>query len=160
MYKRILGPLDGSKLAECSVEHIKAIATGCQASDVILLAVLEPLPMMPFFVGREAADKTAKQRQEEERQVRQRAEDYLNKVAKGLKKEGIAVQTVLMPPKHDKGAAEVILDYAEKNGVELIIMSTHGRSGFSRLAFGSVTDRIVRNAKIPVLTVSPVSCKA
>ena len=42
MYKKILVPLDGSKLAECALEHVKAIATGCNVPEVVLLRVVEP----------------------------------------------------------------------------------------------------------------------
>ena len=51
------------------------------------------------------------------------------------------------------GIAETILDYAENNKVDLIIMSTHGRSGPSRWAFGSVAEKVVRHAPCPVLVV-------
>ena len=42
MYKKILAPLDGSELSECTLEHVKAIATGCQVPEVVLLNVIEP----------------------------------------------------------------------------------------------------------------------
>lgn len=48
---------------------------------------------------------------------------------------------------------EQILDFTEQNNIDLIIMSTHGRTGLDRLLIGSVTEKIVRNSKVPVLTV-------
>ena len=55
--------------------------------------------------------------------------------------------------------AEGILDYVVKNQVDLIMMSTHGRSGPSRWALGSVADRVIRHSLIPVLIVSPKGCR-
>ncbi len=43
MYKKILVPLDSSELSECSLQHVKAMATGCQVKNVVLLSVIEPL---------------------------------------------------------------------------------------------------------------------
>jgi len=160
MYKGMLGPLDGSKLSECSLDHIKSIATGCHVSDVILLTVLEPVQLFGETWSKQAAEEMGKRWREAEEQSQQKAEAYLAKVTKSLKKEGIAVQTVVVPAKVGRGAAESILDYAENNKVDLIIMSTHGRSGISRWAFGNVTDWVVRHAKTPVLTIAPPGCRA
>lgn len=52
-------------------------------------------------------------------------------------------------------AAEEILNYAEVEGINLIIMGTHGRKGIERIIFGSVAERVVKNSPIPVLTVNP-----
>jgi nucleotide-binding universal stress UspA family protein len=54
-------------------------------------------------------------------------------------------------------AAEEILKYAEENSMDLIIMGTHGRKGIDRILFGSVAERVVKSAHVPVLTVRPES---
>ena len=82
-------------------------------------------------------------------------EGYLSQLADKLKKEGIAVQTVVA---HGVPADE-ILNYTQNNQVDLIIMSTHGRSGVSRWAFGSVTDKVLRHSTVAVLTTSPAGCR-
>jgi len=148
MYRKVLVPLDGSELSECSLRHAKAIATGCHVADVVLLRVVEDaMPNNPEI----PEDLRARIAREAEPQAR----SYLAKMADGLKKEGVAVETAV-----EKGrAADVILNYARKNNVDLIIMSTHGYSGISRWAFGGVTDRIVRHSPIPVLTVAPAGCR-
>ncbi len=51
--------------------------------------------------------------------------------------------------------AEEILKYAKTHGIDLIIMGTHGRKGFERIVFGSVAERVVKGAAVPVLTVNP-----
>jgi nucleotide-binding universal stress UspA family protein len=164
MYKNILAPLDGSKLGECTVAHIKAIATGCQAPKVTLLIVVEPKEILfPEYGSRQAIEETTKKQQALERQSRESAEQYLANIAKDLKKENIDVRTEVLffnaGQIVDDGVAGQILDFAEKNGIDLIIMSTHGRSGVSRWVMGSVTDKIVRHSKIPVLTVVPAGCR-
>jgi len=83
------------------------------------------------------------------------ANDYLAKIAANLKKEGIATQTAVIQGM----AAEEILDYVTKNKVDLIVMSTHGRSGVSRWALGGVADRVLRHSIAPVLIASPSGCR-
>ena len=162
MYKKILGPLDGSKLSECSLDHIKAVAMGCHVSDVVLLAVLEPvLPSYSENWGsQETTQQMVRQWQQAEKENRQKAQNYITKAADSLKKEGVAVNTAIIDSKVGKGVAESILDYAQSNGVDLIIMSTHGRSGVTRFTFGSVADKVVRHAQVPVITVTPTSCRS
>lgn len=52
-------------------------------------------------------------------------------------------------------AAEEILDYAVKNNMDMIIMGTHGRKGIDRVLFGSVAEKVVKSAEMPVLTIRP-----
>ena len=148
MYKKILVPWDTSKFSECSLEHVRAIATGCGVPEVVLLVVIEPLRP-------EITKLSEAWRQKVEKQVRSSVNDYLSALADNLKKEDIAVQTAvgLGPP------ADEILDYADKNQVDLIIMSTHGRAGASRWFFGSVADRVLHHSAVPVLLAAPAGCR-
>ncbi len=72
---------------------------------------------------------------------------YLGKIAAALKRKGITINIVVL----SGDPAEEIIKYSKLNGVDLIIMSTHGRSGFSRLMFGSVADEVIRQTEVPVL---------
>lgn len=151
MYKKMLVPLDGSESSECVLNHVEAIARGCQVPEVVLLGVAEPISHQVYYmVGVE--DRVRDIQKETEKYV----ESYLSKAADSLKKDGIAVQTVVVSGR----PAEQILDYANKNQVDLIIMSTHGRSGVSRWVFGSVTDKVVRHSVAPVLTISPAGYRS
>lgn len=150
MYKKILAPLDGSELSECTLEHLKAIATGCQIPEVVLLRVVEPLPHVYGDGGLPSGWHDEAQKKAEEF-----ARDYLAKVSASLKKEGISAETALVSGR----AADAILDYAREHQVDLIIMSTHGRSGVTRWVMGGVADRVVRHSLVPVLTVSPAGCR-
>jgi nucleotide-binding universal stress UspA family protein len=155
MYKKLLAPLDGSELAECALEHVKAIATGCNVPEVVLLRVVEPI----FSDIGELAASNAKLATQVEQNVEEvhknEAMQYINRKADKLKKEGVNSTGTIIFGK----ASEEILKYAENNQFDLIIMSTHGRSGISRWAFGSVADRISHYSPIPVLIISPHGCR-
>jgi nucleotide-binding universal stress UspA family protein len=152
MYQKILVPLDGSKLAECVVEHVKAIATGCRVPTVVLLRVVQPNDVLPEFLPDKAA---LDHYLEAEEKSKDEVKNYLSETAKMLKAKGTTVETHIS----EGLPADEILNYAEEKGVDLIIMSTHGRSGVSRWFFGSVADRVVRQSLIPVLTVTPSGCR-
>ena len=162
MYKKILVPLDGSKLSELSLKHLNTITSGCRTCQIILATVVETpfVPVSEYFTAQEARDAIpAKMLEKAEKEIKKKAKDYLSKAAKSLKSKGMTVQTVLIEPVLAEDIAEAILSYAKKNKVELIIMSTHGRGGIIRWAMGSVADKIVRHASSPVLTVSPAGSR-
>lgn len=152
MYQRILAPVDGSPLSECSLEHVKAVATGCNVPEVILLRVVEPLSAYAVSALAQANGDLIEQA---ENVNRAEAQAYISEMVKKLNKEGIAAKGETVYGKAD----EEILGYPEKNKVDLIIMSTHGKSGISRWAFGSVADRVVRHSRVPVLIVAPPGCR-
>ena len=152
MYKKILVALDGSELAECSLEHARAIAQGCNVADVIVFRAIEPLSTQTISALAEAGDDSLRKAVE---QNEQDAQDYVLKVQNNLKTRGIAPRAVTV-----KGpAADEILSYAEKNDVDLIVMSTHGRSGLSRFFFGSVAEKVSRHSRVPVLLLAPEGCR-
>ena len=93
-------------------------------------------------------------------EMKERAEDYLAIAAEDLRKENIMIQIEILQSSAYHGVADAILDYAQNSRADLIIMSTHGRSGISRWTFGSVTDKVIRHSKVPVLTVTPEGCRA
>jgi nucleotide-binding universal stress UspA family protein len=82
------------------------------------------------------------------------AQRYLGRIASRLETKGDRVRTEILswPP------AESIASYAEHNGVDIIVMSSHGRSGPGRWAHGSVADRILRASRVPVLIIRAPGC--
>jgi nucleotide-binding universal stress UspA family protein len=152
MYSKILVPLDGSPFSECSISHVKAVAIGCHVPEVVLLRVVEPLSS--FDLG-PLADVGGAPVIQLEAEKKTQSKDYISEMAQKLNKEGVSAKGDVVSGK----PAEQILDYAYKNHFDLIIMSTHGRSGISRWALGSVADRIVRHSTVPVLLVSPPGCR-
>ncbi len=141
MYKRILLPLDGSPLAEQALPHAIAIAERFQ-SELLLLRVLIPLPR-PTTTTTEAAIKRA------EKATAVFVREYLERIAAGVQESGITVQMITIGGRPHLQ----IIQYAETNQVDLIVMSTRGQSGLSRWMMGSVSDRVVRGAHMPVLLV-------
>ena len=150
MYSKILVPLDGSENSECILEHVRTIATGCRVPDVVLLRVVEPFPA--YYMDYRISEEFIRQSQEA---AKADAKQYLAKTAGKMTKEGVSVSTAVIEGR----AADAILDYASKNGVDLIIMATHGRTGVSRWALGSVTDKVVRTSSAPVMVVPPAGCR-
>ena len=148
MYSKILVPLDGSENSECILEHVRTIATGCHVPDVVLLRVIEPFST--YYREDYQIGEFIRQSQDA---AKADAKQYLAKTADKMTKEGVSVSTAVIEGK----AADAILDYASKNGVDLIIMATHGRTGISRWALGSVTDKVVRTSSAPVMVVAPAS---
>ncbi|MFQ5826751.1 MAG: universal stress protein, partial [Dehalococcoidia bacterium] len=74
---------------------------------------------------------------------------YLSQVEESLKGTGLAVSSKALAGT----PAETILEYAKATNIDLILMSTHGRSGLSRWVFGSVAARVLRASEAPVLLI-------
>ena len=152
MYKKILVPLDGSELAECVLPHVESIAQGCGAQSVTFLRSVEPFHKLTSWDGGTVLSEADISRIESGNKAD--AKKYLENLVKRTKYEGVTAKyEVLMGT-----AAESITDYAIKNKVDLIVIATHGRSGVSRWVWGSVADRILRSACVPVLMVRAPGC--
>jgi nucleotide-binding universal stress UspA family protein len=149
MYKKILVPLDGSKLAECVLPHVESIAKGCGVVSVVFVRALDNY--MPSAASAYIGESL---RKEMEKNSEKAAREYLDQVAGQVKLDGVKVQKQLITGRADESIAE----YATKNDVDLIAIATHGRSGISRWAWGSVADRILRSACVPVLMVRAPGC--
>jgi nucleotide-binding universal stress UspA family protein len=153
MYKKILVPLDGSKLAECALPYVEELAKGCNTEEVILASVTERVqgyiafedPSQPLGqrLAPEASGKKEKQ-----------AQRYLDRIAKAMEAKGIKVDTEVLLG----DPAEEIVIYAQHPGCDIIVMSSHGRSGPSRWAHGSVADKVFRASCVPVLMVRAPGC--
>ncbi len=141
MYKKILVPLDGSELSESVLSHVVAIATSCKVPEVVLTRVRDPLDKsVRDALDVDIASKLDKAYHDE-------ADNYLKQIAADLIEKGVAAKTVVL----SGNPAEEIINYAQGGGVDLIIMSTHGRSGVSRWVFGSVADKVIRHSEVPIL---------
>lgn len=153
MYKRILAPLDGSKLAEAALPYVEELAKGCNTESVILVSVTErvrgyravedgSVPLGERLVT-EAVGKKERQ-----------AQKYLSRIARALQANGIRVDTEVLLG----DPAEEIAFYAKHPGCDIIVMSSHGRSGPSRWTHGSVAERVFRASCVPVLMVRAPGC--
>jgi nucleotide-binding universal stress UspA family protein len=141
MYRRILVPLDGSTASERILAHIRPFITPGR-TRLTLLRVVDPTRDQRALGTLEAAAVTVGRLKEE-------AGQYLARVRGELRGLGIPARAEVI----DGDVASAIYNCAEADEVDLIAMSTHGRSGVSRWALGSVADHVVRIARQPVLLV-------
>ena len=141
MIRRILVPLDRSALAERALGVAIPLARRHRAALRIVYAWPTQVgPIASQFGGLMSGPL----------EERGDAEGYLRKMAAEAQAQGIAnVETALLAPP----VAKAIRDEARETGTELIVMSTHGRTGWSRVWIGSVADAVIREAEIPVLLV-------
>jgi nucleotide-binding universal stress UspA family protein len=153
MYQKILVPLDGSKLAECALPHAEILAKGCGTEEVILVSVTErvqgyrPVKDPSEATGQRLIPEAAGRKEKQ-------AQRYLGRIAKAMEAKGIRIRTEVLLG----NPAEEIAIYARHPGCDVVVMSSHGRSGPSRWAFGSVTDRVLRASCVPVLVIRAPGC--
>jgi nucleotide-binding universal stress UspA family protein len=158
MYNKILVPLDGSELAECVLPHVESIAKGCGVLNIVFVRVVEPvhLPVATEFAGGGSfsEEDAAKARKRQDDHNKAAAKEYLGDVINRSKLDGTVLKAEVIMGK----PADSIADYAEKHSVDLIVIATHGRSGVSRWVHGSVADKVLRSACVPVLMVRAPGC--
>ena len=142
MYKRILVPLDGSELARKALDYAEKLAETFD-SEIILFQVVPfmsiygaPDLMTPFIVNDE--------------KQREAAERYLTNLSEELKKRGFKVTAEV---KTGQQVAVEIVDFAKESGVDLIVMCTHGHSGITLWALGSVAYKVLTIAETPILLI-------
>ncbi len=148
MYERILIPLDGSKVGEAAIPVIEELITKLRPELKVEVTLLAVITSTTYWVVAGEASAPVQYTEKELDLIKKQVNTYLENTAAELKKKGAAVKTMISVGK----AAEEIGKAAAEIKADLIAMSTHGRSGFSRLAFGSVTDKVLREAQVPVLT--------
>jgi nucleotide-binding universal stress UspA family protein len=151
MYEKILVPLDGSDLAECVLPHVEVIAGAGGVKNVTFYRVVKPFyPMGDYMSGTVSNIDVVGINKE----AVAAAENYLKQLVNKVKYPGVQVAWEVA-----KGnEAESIAEYIKKNEIDLIIIATHGRSGVSRWVMGSVADRVLRSACVPVLMVRAPGC--
>lgn len=134
MFKKILVPLDGSKLAEEALPNAQYLATTLRA-DLTLIRVA----LAHTFPGADPAEHQVK--------VVHEAEQYLANVENRLKGLGLNVHSVV---RYGHEANEIV-DHAKVHGFDLIVMSTHGRTALGQFVLGSVAIKVVHISPVPVL---------
>ena len=149
MYEKILIPLDGSRVGEAALSVIEELISKFSPELKVEVILLRVITSLTHWVVAGEASAPVSYTERELDFIQQSDLDYLEKTGAALRNKGVTVVTRVSTG----NAAEEILKAADEIGADMIAMSTHGRSGFSRLAFGSVTSKILRAASIPVLTV-------
>ncbi len=147
MLKSILVPLDGSPLAETALPYALQIVE--DGGEITLLRVIDETPAIiedsPLFLN--TSDNIIEQQQKED--LLKHAKDYLARVVAHLDQTNLKIEMVAL---HGKPADEII-DIAKNSRIDVIVMSTHGRTGLSRWVIGSVTQKVITATKCPVFIV-------
>ena len=150
MYQTLLVPLDGSPRAEAILSHVENLAARFK-SKVVLIQVVEP-PLQ--FVNPSLYETTIQtdiiheyimdfKRKKEEIGV------YLTGIQEGLQKKGIETKIMV-----EQGpVVETILNTAQKENADLIAIASHGRTGVSRVFYGSVASGIMQKIDRPILII-------
>lgn len=139
MYDRILVPTDGSREGERAVEYAIDLARE-HGATIRAIYVVNPasyggLPMETAWDGINAA-------------LRDEGQEAVDRVIE-LADDDVTVETAVL----EGSPSRVIVDEAQPDRCDLVVMGTHGRGGIDRLLLGSVTERVVRSSPVPVLTV-------
>ncbi len=142
MFNKILVTLDGSELSERAVAPALEIARKFE-SEVILLRVPVVEAQLALAYGMGMSYEPDLTRSQEE------ADSYLYSWKMKLISSGVNVRTEVV----SGTPADVILDVADADHADLVVMSTHGRSGLSRLMYGSVAESVLRSSAVPVLLI-------
>lgn len=149
MYQKIMVTLDGSELADVALPHASTVAKSAGAAVVVMQVIdsvaqimsqLAPATIEPMASGAMTAELA------EELVAGQRAEAQANvdKAKARLEADGVANVTTLIA---EGRPGEAIVDAAAEQGCDLIVIATHGRSGFGRVLLGSVAEHVARHAE-------------
>jgi nucleotide-binding universal stress UspA family protein len=138
MYKRMLVPLDGSELAEIVLPYARELA-GRLDLELYLLHVCEQHGAESQFMCQSYVDHTAETVKVQSREVRAKTG-----APEGGKTVEVNAETVTGHP------AEEIINYANSNNIDIILLATHGRTGVKRWVLGSVADKVLRASRVPV----------
>ena len=147
LLRRLVIPLDGSELAESVLDRAVMLATAGE-TELALLRIVVPLPAgsYPDVMDGIPLDRDDLSRRQKE------AEIYMERVSAELRANGFATTVKVAENRH---IARAILDYAEEVDADLIALATHGRGAAARFMLGSVADKILHEATVPLLLYRP-----
>lgn len=144
MYQRILVPLDGSPTAESGLREAIGLAAELKAK-LLLLHIVDDFAMLVEM-------SVVANYQDILKGLRHYGLEVLAKARHAAEKDGVHVETLLREVTQER-VADVIVGQAKQHACDLIVMGTHGRRGFSRVALGSNAELVARTSPVPVLLV-------
>ena len=149
MYEKILVPLDGSKISEAALPYVEELVSMLAPKVKVEVTLFQVVPSIAHWVVGGEATAPVPYTEIEMEQIKKRAIDYLDKAGEGLRSKGAIVECKVGVG----NPAEEIIKVTDEIKAGVVAMSTHGRSGLSQWAFGSVTAKVLRGGNIPVLMV-------
>lgn len=157
MYQKILVPLDGSDLAECTLAHVESLAMRGFAGEVTLLNIVEVgIPVNKLFDSKHYMAKVKYDLDGLREHCFAASRSYLQEKEADLAAKGIRVKAETVEANRP---ATAIIEYAQREGMDLIVMATHGHSGLQKLMPGSVAFGVLHESPLPVLLVRPKVCR-
>lgn len=141
--KQILVPTDFSENAQHALSYATELAKRCSAKLHLLHTPVIPtylLMDLSYSPGPEAVTR-----------ILNESQDALDQQAEGLAAAGLEYFSVI----REGTVHEVIRDYAREHDVDLVVVGTHGRSGVSKLMYGSVTERVIKTVHTPIIVIPP-----
>jgi nucleotide-binding universal stress UspA family protein len=140
-FSKVLAPLDGSRESEVTLPYVEEMARDLQA-EVVLLQVFIP----DGFIASQL-------RLMDPESLRAFTNNYMEKLAGNMQEKGLQAKSVVLEARGD--VAKEINNYTAQNYIDLVVMSTHGRSGLRRWVLGSVTDEVLHEGNTPIMLVRP-----
>jgi nucleotide-binding universal stress UspA family protein len=155
MFNKILVPLDGSRLSGKAVPYAIELAKKFNAQIMLLRVVKQSTPVLitdPSGIGGSmGAQMSIEAARYTDKQNVAKAERYLNAQMKKLTEKGIKSSSSVLVGH----SAESIIKCYRKNRMDMVVMTTHGRSGFKRAILGSVADKVIHEPGMSVFVVHP-----
>jgi len=153
MTEKILVPLDGSPFGEGALVYVEQLIANLKPANMPVITLLHvvPAPIRPMPVeGGVYSLPADPEDREAEKDV---AAAYLEQVAESPRRAGATVNCLSVLGEAGVSSAASIIRVEAETGADLVAMSTHGRRGITRWAFGSVTEKVLRSGSVPVLMV-------
>ena len=144
-YQTIIVPLDASPFAEQALDQAYELASAMNAT-LHLVSIVPPPHILPFHIHKEKESQSLMRALHHQTELERRTH-YLEQRAEYFRQQGLMVQTHVATGH----PAEEILRFSTQHQHPLIVMTTHGRSGLSRILLGSVAMKVVQGAHVPIL---------
>ena len=152
MFTKILVCLDSSKLAEQILPYATEQARHFNSKVVLLQTFSISTTIAAVSAGGTAAPIASEELIRDEVQKQETAAmTYLEGIAGELRRKGLDVTITALQGM----PGETIVDYAQRESIDLIALATHGHSGLGRIVFGSVADYVLRQSGLPILLIKP-----
>ena len=159
MSKKILIPLDGSKFGEAALHYVEELISTLSAEqkvEVTLIQIIKPITRQigvsrGYDRGLDYAERMLTV--EEMEAIKKDVMEYLTQAGESLRSRGVTVNSKVIVSKTGASSAEEIIKAEDDIDADLVAMSTHGRRGLGKWVLGSVTEKVLRAGKTPVLVV-------
>jgi nucleotide-binding universal stress UspA family protein len=153
---RILVAVDGSSYSESTFPYVEELAKDTN-KEILLLHICEP-PIVPSYGSRPINKNWKKYRDNMWAETENQAINYLKKTTAAMVKKGLKVKSRVVKAQTEK-VAQSIMQISQEENIDLIVMTTHGRTGVSSWAYGNIASKIVKEFSQPILVIRPATTR-